>query len=124
MEVESFFLPGRKQKEGRRDDLSIIVIGLYGRLDRQWQFNTNSKGYGASDYRAIFVGNTARRGTLANVEHNKKITGRVSAPVNCSCKAEHSVIRLAVCHASSQTPLCPASHGMPLRKLRLMLCHR
>jgi len=38
MEAESFFLPGRKQKEGRRSVPSIMVTGLCGRLDRQWQF--------------------------------------------------------------------------------------
>ena len=43
MEAKNFLLPGRKQKEGQRSVPSTIVIGLYGRPDRQWQFNTNSK---------------------------------------------------------------------------------
>jgi hypothetical protein len=50
MEAESFFLPGRKQKEVRRDDPSIIATGLYGRLDRQWQFNEKIKQRATTGY--------------------------------------------------------------------------
>jgi hypothetical protein len=50
MEAERFFLPGRKQKEVRRDDPSTIVIGLYGRLDHQWRFNEKIKQRTATGY--------------------------------------------------------------------------
>jgi nitrate reductase cytochrome c-type subunit len=43
MEAENFLLPGHKRKEGRHSVPSTIVIGHYGRPDRQLQFNANSK---------------------------------------------------------------------------------
>ena len=52
IEAESFFLPGRKQKEGRRSVPSTIVTGLYGHLDRQWQFNYISNG-GAQQWHKV-----------------------------------------------------------------------
>jgi hypothetical protein len=55
MEAKSFFLPGRKQKEGRRDDPSTIVIGLYGHRDRQWQFNY-TKSHSLANFVGIVVG--------------------------------------------------------------------
>jgi len=55
MEAKSFFLPGRKQKEVRRDVPSTIVIGLYGRPDHQWQFNY-TKSHSLANFVGIVVG--------------------------------------------------------------------
>jgi len=55
MEAVSFFLTGRKQKEGRRNVLSIIVIDLYGRPDHQWQFNY-TKSHSLANFVGIVVG--------------------------------------------------------------------